>query len=70
MADEDRPVGAEKPRSNVYTILLLATMAAYIAGIVLMIMQMQDVRNFKHQLFGEETYESLQSTGKIKKTEE
>ncbi len=56
MADEDRPVGAEKPRSNVYTILLVATLAAYIAGITLMVMQMQDVRNFRHQIFGEQTY--------------
>ena len=67
MADEDRPVGAEKPRSNVYTILLLATMAAYIAGIVLMIMQMQDTRNFNHQLFGEQTYATSEHAQMLKK---
>jgi hypothetical protein len=67
MPDEDRPVGAEKPRSNVYTILLLATMAAYIAGIVLMILQMQDTRNFKHQLFGKETFETSEYAAKLKK---
>ncbi len=67
MADDDRPVGAEKPRSNVYTILLLATMAAYITGIVLMIMQMQDTRNFKHQLFGEQTFETSEHAAKLKK---
>jgi hypothetical protein len=65
MAGEDRPVGGQKPRSNVYSILLLITTAAYITGIVLLIMQMQDVRNFNHQLFGEMTFRTSEHAAKI-----
>jgi hypothetical protein len=57
MADEDRPVGADKPRSNVYTILVLITTAAYIAAISLLIMEMEETKNFRYQLFGKQTYE-------------
>ncbi len=61
MADEDRPVGSDKPRSNVYTVLLLVTMAAYIAGITLLIMEMQDTANFRHQVFGSQQYPAASS---------
>lgn len=56
MADEDKPVSADKPRSDVYTVMLLATAAAYILGTVLAIMEMQEVKNFKFPLFGQEQY--------------
>jgi hypothetical protein len=58
MADETTAVSAGKPRSNVFTVLLLLTMLMYIGGIVLMIMEMQDVKNFRYQLFGKATYEN------------
>ncbi len=61
MADEDKPVGSDKPRSNIYTIMLLVTMAAYIAGIALLVMEMQDTANFRHQLMGDKQYPTASS---------
>lgn len=57
MADEEKPVSADKPRSDVYTVMLLATAAAYILGTVLAIMEMQEVNNFRFPLFGQEQYQ-------------
>ena len=56
MAGEDRPVSADKPRSDVYTVMLLVTAAAYILGIVLAITEMQEVNNFRYDLFGDKQY--------------
>ena len=64
MADEEKPVSPDKPRSNVYTILILVTTLAYIAAISLVIMEMQDTANFKHQLFGSQVYPAASSTKK------
>jgi ABC-type uncharacterized transport system permease subunit len=55
MAD-DTPVSGIKARSNVFTAMLLVSMLAYLAGIALAFMEMQDTAHFGHQVAGELEY--------------
>jgi len=61
MADEDRGVGPNKPGNNIYTIMLLVTMAAYIAGIVVLVLDMQKTRKYNYQLLGEGNYQTVKT---------
>ncbi len=56
MADEDRPVGADKPRNNIYTVMLLVTAVAYILALTLAIIELNDTHSFRYQLFGSKEY--------------
>jgi hypothetical protein len=64
MADDSKPIGSDKPRSNIYTIMLLITAAAYILAIVLAIVEMNDTAHFRYQLMGEQEYPAGSSTNK------
>ena len=56
MADEERSVGGDKPRSNIFTILIAVTTIAYIIALSLVIMELQEPKNFRYQVFGSQEH--------------
>lgn len=56
MPEDRKSLGAERPRSNIYAVLLVVSALAFIAALVVTIIELQDVRNFGYAFFGSETY--------------
>jgi hypothetical protein len=52
LGDESKPVGAAKPRDDVYTVLQALAAVVFIVAIVLVLMELQDPENFGYALFG------------------
>ena len=55
-AEDAKPLSAAKPRSNVYSVLLVLAAVVYAVALALVIAELQDTHNFGKALFGDAKY--------------